>query len=216
MCMSTTDAFFGGGKKKKEEDKKKEMPKGKDAVAAGMDSIRKTAQDPRLMKDAMEALQDPETMKEVQQLMNDPEFIKEMERIKSDPQFANAVQSAKEMYSDPEKAAQVLGQLKSQSAAANGAKRQPKTDAQLGLQELAKTAANPKMLADAMEMLKDPETATEVRAMMNDPAFQAEMQTITESAQFKDAMGRAAQDIEALSNDPATLKKLKAKAEAMA
>lgn len=36
------------------------------------------------------------------------------------------------------------------------------SDAQLGLQELAKAARNPKALVEAMEMLKDPEIAAEV------------------------------------------------------
>lgn len=36
------------------------------------------------------------------------------------------------------------------------------SDAELGLSELAKAAQNPKAMAEAMEMLKDPETAAEV------------------------------------------------------
>jgi hypothetical protein len=36
------------------------------------------------------------------------------------------------------------------------------SDAQLGIAKLAEAAKNPKMLADAMEMLKDPEVAAEV------------------------------------------------------
>jgi hypothetical protein len=51
--------------------------------------------------------------------------------------------------------------------------------------------------------------------MMADPSFKAEMARITESAQFKDAMGRAAKDVEKLNNDPATLARMKAKARAM-
>jgi hypothetical protein len=89
-------------------------------------------------------------------MMKDPAFLKEMERIKSDPKFANAVQSAKNMYTSraPPPTPEVLGQV-------NKGKRE-QTDAQLGLAELAKTTADPKLLAEAMEMLKDPETAAEV------------------------------------------------------
>lgn len=68
-----------------------------------------------------------------------------------------------------------------------------------------------------MEMLKDPEIAREVdetdiifhfvrsnfnqyadqvQAMMNDPAFKAEMKRYTESPAYKQAMNRASEDIE--------------------
>ena len=111
-----------------------------------------------LLKDSMAALKDPATMKEVEKLMSDPAFIKEMEKIKSDPNFAGAVQSAKDLYGNYVKAAQVFGQLNSRTPKEGGIL----SDAQLGMHELSKAMKNPAMLAEAMELLKDPETAAEV------------------------------------------------------
>ena len=91
------------------------------------------------------------------------------------------------------------------------------------MQELAKAAKNPKLLAEAMEMLKDPEIAAEVvdeqwspsacrcdvscfplqvQAMMKDPSFQAEMKQFTESSNFKTAMHRTAEELEVPSTWP--------------
>lgn len=67
------------------------------------------------------------------------------------------LQGAKDMYSNPETAARVQAQL---IEAASELKQE--SDIDIGLRELAKAAKNPKMLADAMEMLKDPEIAKEV------------------------------------------------------
>ena len=81
-------------------------------------------------------------MQEVEKMMKDPAFIKEMERIKQDPLFANAMQQAKDMYSDPAKAARMMSELSAQAAAATASK---KSDVQLGMEEIARTAKNPKV-----------------------------------------------------------------------
>ena len=81
-------------------------------------------------------------MKEVEAMMKDPAFIKEMEMLKKDPLFAKTLNSANAMYAyynnnynlifttisnrynDPQKAKEVLDQVKT------------KSDAELGLQGL--------------------------------------------------------------------------------
>jgi hypothetical protein len=56
-CLSQTEALFGFGNKKKEAEAK---AKAEESVQAGMDALRKTAQDPELLREAMSAMQDPE------------------------------------------------------------------------------------------------------------------------------------------------------------
>ena len=88
-----------------------------------------------------------------------------MERLQSDPMFKSAVENAKSMYGSPEKAAEVIGQLDKSRNQMNQMQNDVKeklSDAQLGMQELAKSAQDPKVMAEAMEMLKDPEIAKEV------------------------------------------------------
>jgi len=58
----------------------------------------------------------------------------------------------------------VMGQIRAHQAVEEQLKKQQQlSDVELGIAELAKAAKNPKMLADAMEALKDPEVAREVR-----------------------------------------------------
>jgi hypothetical protein len=120
-----------------------------------------------------------------------------MEELKKDPSFVSAVSTAKELYEDPAKAQNILQQIKDDAIAAGLPGGSEKlSDAEIGLRELGKAARNPKLLADALEMLKDPETVAEVQAMMKDPAFQAEMKKYTEDPNFKLAMKKAAQEME--------------------
>ena len=51
------------------------------------------------------------------------------------------------MYNDPQKAMDLVNQVKADKNAF-------KSDAELGMEELSKVARNPKLLAEAMEMLK--------------------------------------------------------------
>ena len=158
-ATSFTNAFFGG-KKDKEEDKKISA---KDSVALGVNMMMEAASDPRAMREAMEALSnDPATRREVEQMMADPAFRKEMEKMKSNPVMMNAIQGAKDML-DPQRAANIQSQMAAHQ-------EEELSDAALGMQEMIKAAKNPKMLADAMEMMKDPETAAEV-CFMSDICF---------------------------------------------
>ena len=105
-------------------------------------------------------------MKEVEKLMKDPEFVSEIENLKNDPQFIRQFSAASDMYNDPLKQARVMGQIRAHQAIEEKERQQQQqhqqSDVELGLSELAKAAKNPKMLADAMEALKDPEVAREV------------------------------------------------------
>jgi uncharacterized protein YjgD (DUF1641 family) len=148
---SVTFAFFGG-RKDKEDDQKIGA---KESVALGVDMMMQAASDPRALKEAMSALNDPATRREVESMMADPAFRKEMEKMKSNPVYMNAIQGAKDML-DPQRAAHIQSQMAAHEEA-------DLSDASLGMQEMIKAAKNPKMLADAMEMMKDPETAAEVK-----------------------------------------------------
>jgi hypothetical protein len=75
----------------------------------------------------------------------------------------NAIQGAKDML-DPQRAANIQSQMSAH-------KEDELSDAALGLQEMMKASKNPKMLADAMEMMKDPEIAAEVDPYLFCPAF---------------------------------------------
>lgn len=127
----------------------------KSTIAAGMDTLRSTATDPSAFRDALESLNDPETLKEVRKLMDDPNFKKEMEILKNDPMFLSAAEKARTVFEDPQKAAELVSELSKMN-------RDKASDAQLGLAELGKAAKDPKLLAEAMEMLKDPTISAEV------------------------------------------------------
>jgi hypothetical protein len=156
--LSFTNGFFG--KKDKEEDKKIGA---KDSVALGIDMMMQAAGNPAQLKEAMAMLNDPATRKEVESMMADPAFRKEMEKMKSNPVYMNAIQGAKDML-DPQRAANIQSQMSAH-------KEDELSDAALGLQEMMKASKNPKMLADAMEMMKDPEIAAEVDPYLFCPAF---------------------------------------------
>lgn len=139
----------------------------KDTARLGMESLLEVSQDPLAMKELMSSLDDPETMKEVEKLMKDPTFISEIENLKNDPQFIRQFSAASDLYNDPLKQARVMGQIRAHQAIQEKERQQQQqqhhqSDVELGLSELAKAAKNPKMLADAMEALKDPEVAREV------------------------------------------------------
>lgn len=149
-CINSSSGFFGG-KKEKDDDN---SIGAKESVALGVDMMMKAASDPATLKDAMSMLDDPATRKEVEKMMADPAFKKEMEKMKSNPVYMNAIQGAKDML-DPQRAANIQSQMSAHESSGL-------TDAALGMQEMMKASKNPKMLADAMEMMKDPEIAAEV------------------------------------------------------
>ena len=62
-----------------------------------------------------------------------------------DPLFVNAMQSTKEMYANPEKAAEIVGDLRRASVEND---RPKLTDAELGLRELSKAASDPKLMME--------------------------------------------------------------------
>jgi uncharacterized protein YjgD (DUF1641 family) len=122
--------------------------------------IHDMGNNPTAMKETLALLSDPSTRAELEELMRDPAFQKEMEKLKSNPVYMNALQSAKEMFDNPEKLATLHSQM---AAKVNEVNEDGATsDVALGIQELSKAAKNPKMLADAMEMLKDPDVVKEV------------------------------------------------------
>lgn len=151
ICASNFTGALFGAKKDRDEDKKIGV---KESVALGVDMMMQAASDPNTLKEAMSALNDPATRKEVESMMADPAFRREMEKMKSNPVYMNAIQGAKDML-DPQRAAHIQSQISTQQET-------DLSDAALGMQEMMKAAKNPKMLADAMEMMKDPETAAEV------------------------------------------------------
>lgn len=115
-----------------------------DAVAnAGYEYLKASMRDPSMIKEAAMLLKDPENVKLIQQLANDPKFKQQVQRLKEDPTFQSTLDTAKAYLNNPNSAKQM-------------------TDVELGLSELAKTARNPKFLAEALQDLKDPEIAAEV------------------------------------------------------
>lgn len=67
----------------------------KSDVEIGLSGLAAAAQDPRILKDAMDSLKDPETAAEVKRMMQDPQFRAEMERLKKSPQFQQAMEGAR-------------------------------------------------------------------------------------------------------------------------
>lgn len=99
---------------------------------------------------AVRMLKDPSTIKDVEQLMKDPSFVKEMERLKADPKTVDAIQSAKDLFGNPSKAAEVFGKLSKLAEHENG---------NIGVgggsdSSLLKTVKDPKVLAHAISMLQ--------------------------------------------------------------
>lgn len=149
-CTSNVVNGFFGGKKEKEEQK----IGAKESVALGIDMMMQAASDPASLKEAMSMLNDPATRKEVESMMADPAFKKEMEKMKNNPVYMNAVQGAKEVL-EPQRGAGSRGRAASPEV-------EDLSDADLGMQQMMKAAKDPKMIAEAMEMMKDPETAAQV------------------------------------------------------
>jgi myosin-crossreactive antigen len=205
LCVTLRPSEAAFGFKSKEQKEAEKMAK--NSVNAGINALNDVANDPRAAMEAMQMLNDPAARAEVEKMMQDPAFKKEMEKLKHNPQYLQAVENAREMFADPEKAARVQRELMEGE--------QKLTDAQLGMRELSKAASDPQMLAEAMEMMKDPEIAKEVQEMMKDPAFQAEMRRYTESPEFKHSMNKAAQEIEKIASDPVQMKKAEQAAAAM-
>ena len=150
ICTSNVVDGFFGAKKEKEEQK----IGAKESVALGIDMMMQAASDPSSLKEAMSMLNDPATRKEVESMMADPAFKKEMEKMKNNPVYMNAVQGAKEVL-EPQRVASSRGKMAAQEV-------EELSDAELGMQQMMKAAKDPKMIADAMEMMKDPETAAQV------------------------------------------------------
>ena len=139
LCTS----LFGRKKHKESED-------ASDLVQSGIDALREAARDPSILQNAVDAMGDPNTMKEVKKMMNDPAFVKEMEKLRNDPYVRKALEAT------------VGIDRGDQINFLNSAKKLKQSDAHLGLEELMKAAKNPKLLAEAMEMLKYPSIVAEV------------------------------------------------------
>lgn len=169
LCSVVSNvALFG--KKKQEERQENEKFSSQESLALGLDALNKAATDPAALRETMAMLDDPETLKEVQALMKDPNFVAEMNKLKENPGFVKAMESAKELYSDPEKAIKVQAELSAaaQQLQMTGIRLVTTTcgswkwlsptshydmyyaDAELGIMELAKSAKNPKMLAEGL------------------------------------------------------------------
>lgn len=99
----------------------------------------------------MRKLKDPSTMNDVRQLMNDPSFVKEMERMKSNPLFTAEIQSAKDLFGNPERAAEVFGKLS--KVGVNDEIQQ--VDGDNVASSLLKTAKDPQVLSNAMRLLSE-------------------------------------------------------------
>lgn len=151
-----------------------------DRSNAGLDALKETLADPQALRAAYERLKDPKVLREVQAMMDDPRFLSTLSKLKEDPSFHQTLEAAAEMFGDPGKTAQILSEINEELS-----------DANIGLKELARTARNPKLLAEAMEDLKNPEIAKEVEKMMKDPQFIKEMKELTDNPRFKAAMTRA-------------------------
>eukprot|EP01031_Cornospumella_fuschlensis_P033095 gene33095-40034_t len=123
---------------------------------AFLKEFKKFMKDPKALQETYAQLQNPESLQQVQAMMRDPSFLSEVNRLKSNPLYKDALASVQEMYSDPAKAAKFL-------SAMSAARRDEMSTAQLGMSELSKVAKNPKLMAEALEDLKNPEIAAEVQ-----------------------------------------------------
>lgn len=74
--------------------------------------------------------------------MSDPAFVREMERLKMDPSSAGAIKSAKDLYGNPDKAAEIFGKL-----------AKHKSNEPVSKTTLLKTAKDPQALSHAMDLL---------------------------------------------------------------
>jgi len=96
-----------------EEAKKAEAegPDGKSAAKLAMAGFARAATDPSEIQKTMALANDPEAMAQAQRLMQDPDFKAEMNQILHKPEFQQAMERAKNMFTDlmgdPEKVAQL-------------------------------------------------------------------------------------------------------------
>ena len=136
LLSTPTTALFGGGEQKKKEEA------ATDSLKEGLELLK----DPKNVREAMMQLNDPATKREVDRMLADPTFRKQLERMKSDPAYRATIDGTKAALADPDNAA---GREVNQDGDAV-------SDAQLGMSELAKAAKDPKLMAEAMNMMKDP------------------------------------------------------------
>ena len=106
----------------------------------------------------METLNDPNVREEVKKMMADPDLREKIEKLKKDPKFMENVADAK-------KTMESKAYIEAEPAVPPDYSDQKK-NVQVGLQGLGEMSKNPKLLAEAMESLKDPEIAKEVQKMM--------------------------------------------------
>lgn len=114
---------------------------------AFLKEFQKFMKDPKALQDTYAQLKNPESLQQVQAMMKDPGFLSEVNRLKSNPLYKDALTSVKEMYNDPAKAAKFL-------SAMSAARREEMSTAQLGMSELSKVAKNPKLMAEALEVMQ--------------------------------------------------------------
>ena len=183
----------------------------------------------------MDSLNDPNVREEVKKMMADPDFRGKIEKLKKDPKFMENMADAKKVMESEayvEAEPQVPPDYSDQ-----------KRNVEVGLKGLGEMSKDPKLLAEAMESLKDPEIAKEVQKMMAgtyfslhllflclflltwldsgslycnvDPEFQAEMKKLTDSPQFKKMQEKSEDVMEGLEQDPVKLKMLQKQMEEM-
>ena len=106
----------------------------------------------------MDSLNDPNVREEVKKMMADPDFRGKIEKLKKDPKFMENMADAKKVMESEayvEAEPQVPPDYSDQ-----------KRNVEVGLKGLGEMSKDPKLLAEAMESLKDPEIAKEVQKMM--------------------------------------------------
>jgi hypothetical protein len=91
----------------------------------------------------MMQLNDPKTKAEVDRMLADPTFRRQLEKMKNDPSYRDTIDGTKAALAD----------------SAVNSDGDTISDAQLGMSELAKAAKDPKLMAEAMNMMKDPGTS---------------------------------------------------------
>lgn len=75
-------------------------PNGAQNAALGFETLKSAANDPAVMREAMELMNDPAMMAEVRRMVQDPAFVEQVKHLSSDPQWQATMQQGAQVMND--------------------------------------------------------------------------------------------------------------------
>lgn len=108
-------------------------------------------------------------MAEAKKMMDDPDFQKKMKAMTQGKEFKESIKKTKELLDDPNKAAAAEAKIEHMQRVGG---EMLKKGAMNDMEQAMAALANPQVMAEMTNMLKDPKFKDTLAAMTNDPQFQ--------------------------------------------